>query len=272
LIKRSTAVARIAGAIVLISTIVCGAGPSALAQGGVAGTVTALHGAVTLTRGSVTSPVAHGNTIDVGDTLKTSPGSEVTVTLTDGTQLQLGASTALVVVANSLSVTGVRAHTRVDLLEGLLHSLVRFAPGNAPNYEVHTPNAVAAARGTNYDVDYAKGTARKQNPGCLEFTDVSVFEGLVEVSNPTNRTAGSVMLGQGHKLAVPCSLLSTTMVTTVNLVPAVGTSAATGVTATTIGAGTVLGGAVVGAGVVGGLGASGGLGGNSSGSPDTPSR
>lgn len=239
------------------------------AQGGSAGTVSSVQGTVTLTRLTATMPAVYGTKVDVGDKLTTAAHSQVTITLNDGTQLQLGDSSTLLVVANSLTAAGVRDHTRIDLLQGLLHSVVRFAPGNAPNYEVHTPNAVAAARGTNYDTNYSKGIQRKQVPGCREFTDVSVFEGLVEVSNPTNPAAGSVMLGQGHKLAVPCSLLSSTMVTTVNAGPAAVTSAATTTTATTVGAGAVLGGAVVGAGVVAGVGATGGLGG---GSPDTPSQ
>jgi hypothetical protein len=38
----------------------------------------------------------------------------------------------------------------------MVRSLVRSTPGRAPNFEVHTPNAVASARGTSYDVDYHK--------------------------------------------------------------------------------------------------------------------
>jgi hypothetical protein len=136
----------------------------------------------------------------------------VTITLDDGTQLELAESSRLVIIiANRLNASGQRAETKVDLLEGLLHSLLRFAPGNAPNYEeVDTPNAVAAARGTNYDTDYTKGVARKENPGCLEFTDVTVFEGVVGVSNPTGTNKSEVRLTRGHKATVPCQAAAMT--------------------------------------------------------------
>ncbi len=232
--------------------------------GGAAGQVSAVTGSATVTRLGAERALVYGAAIYEGDRLATGAHSGVTITLVDGTQLQLGESSTLVVVANSLSAAGVRQHTRVDLLGGLLHSLVRFAPGNAPNYEVHTPNAVAAARGTDYTTDYLKGVARKEHPGCSEFTDVAVYAGLVAVSNPGNPGAGSVLVGPGHRLAVPCSLLSSSMVTTANA-GAVGGLTPAGITASG-----VLGSAVAGAAVVGGIGGAGDLGGGSS--PQSPAQ
>jgi hypothetical protein len=54
--------------------------------------------------------------------------------------------------------------TKVTLLGGLVRSFVRVAAGGALNFEVHTPNAVAAARGTKFDVAYEKGQARPTGP------------------------------------------------------------------------------------------------------------
>ena len=168
--------------------------------------MSAIQGKVTIARGSQTLAAAYATPVLIGDQISTAADSRVTLTLSDGTQLELAESSTLTVVQSTLNPDGSRAATRIDLLGGLLHSLVRFAPGNAPNYEVHTPNAVAAARGTNYDTDYVKED-RKGYKDCREFTDVAVYDGVVEVSNPGNATAGTVKLKKGHKTTVPCGLL-----------------------------------------------------------------
>lgn len=184
------------------------AGTAYAQTGVVAGSVTAIQGKVTIVRGSRTLAAAYATPVLVGDQIGTAANSRVTLTLSDGTQLELAESSTLTVVQNALNPDGSRAATAINLLGGLLHSLVRFAPGNAPNYEVHTPNAVAAARGTNYDTDYVKED-RKGYKDCREFTDVAVYDGVVEVRNPGNPTAGTVTLKKGHKTTVPCGLLPT---------------------------------------------------------------
>jgi hypothetical protein len=222
-----------------------------------AGEVSALQGRVMLTRGVQSLPVTHGLAVQVGDRLSTGPHSAVTVTLADGTQLELAESSVLVLSAERLDGQGHRVATRLELLGGVLHSLVRFAPGIAPNYEVHTPNAVAAARGTTYDTGYTQGQERQGFARCKEFTDVAVFDGTVEVSNPTNRTAGSVAVERGHKTTVPCGLAP--------LSALAASGAATTSSAATIAGGALLGGSLAGAAVAG---ASGSL----DGGPMTPSQ
>jgi len=224
-----------------------------------AGSVTAIQRKVVILRGGNQLAGIYGTPVRVGDRVTTAPGGQVTITLDDGTQLELAESSTLTIIANRLNASGQRAETRVDLLAGLVHSLVRFAPGNAPNYEVHTPNAVAAARGTNYDTDYAKGSARKETPGCLEFTDVSVFEGSVEVSNPTSSNKSEVRLTRGRKASIPCMLPPNAPVA---IGGGIGSSAIAGEAA-------VVGGLAT-AGVVGGLAGSGEFGGGGSNSTPTP--
>ena len=144
--------------------------------------------------------------MSIGDRVTTGPGSRVTITLSDGTQLGLSESSSLVVADSRLDASGHRAHTEIDLIRGMLHSLVRHTEGNAPNFEVHTPNAVAAARGTNYDTDYVEGEKRKGHDDCGKFTDVRVYDGVVEVWN-TSEPANSVKVKKGHKTVVPCGYL-----------------------------------------------------------------
>jgi hypothetical protein len=129
--------------------------PEASAQT-VAGSISAITGAATITRGSASIPAAYGLNVDVGDRIVTGAGSTLTVTLSDGSQIEITDSSNLTVDENTLNADGTRASTRVSLLGGMVRSLVRTTPGTPPNFEVHTPNAVASARGTSYDVDYHK--------------------------------------------------------------------------------------------------------------------
>jgi hypothetical protein len=85
-------------------------------------------GTATITRGSTTIPAAYGIKVDVGDRIVTAAASTLTID------------------ENTLNANGTRASTKLSLLNGLVRSLVRTTPGTPPNYEVHTPNAVASAR------------------------------------------------------------------------------------------------------------------------------
>jgi len=170
----------------------------------VAGSISAISGNVTIERAGATIPAAYGTKVNVGDRLVTAPASNVTVTLADGSQVELTDSSTLTVDENTLNPNGTRASTRLSLLNGLVRSLVRTTPGTPPNYEVHTPNAVASARGTSYEVDHETGVHDEHYKDCTEFSHVSVYQGTVEVSNPTNSTAPPVEVKEGQKVTVPC--------------------------------------------------------------------
>jgi ferric-dicitrate binding protein FerR (iron transport regulator) len=208
-----------------------------------AGTLSALSGTVTVTRGTAAPiPGTHGMALQVGDKIVTGPASSATITLSDGTQMELTDSGTLTIDKELVNSAGARQSTQVSLLGGIVRSLVRFTPGTPPNYEVHTPNAVAAARGTSYDTQYQTGTSNDKYPGCLEFTNVSVFDGTVRVSSLKNPSSPPVDVTPGKKVVVPCGLA-----------PALAGLATTG----GFGVGTtgvVVGGAVVGAGTGVGLG------------------
>lgn len=224
----------------------------AYAHAASAGLVSALSGQVQIQRAGHPVVVAYGTPVEIGDRISTGAHSQATITLSDGTQFELTEFSNVTLTDNRVNASGQRIATRLDMLSGLVHSLVRFAPGNAPNYEVHTPNAVAAARGTDYDTDYVKGVVRKENPGCLEFTDITVFDGVVDVSNPKNPTAGSTRLARGFKTTVPCALLlGATVATTAAL--------STGAFSTgAVAAGAAVGAGAIAAGVVAGVVVSGG--------------
>ena len=124
-----------------------------------AGSIKETTGTVTIDRAGTPIPAAAGTAVQVGDKLTTGPNSEVTVGLIDGSQMELSESSTLVLTENILNPDGSRASTKVTLLDGLVRSLVKVAPGHPPNFEVHTPNAVASARGTMFEVAYHNNQA-----------------------------------------------------------------------------------------------------------------
>jgi hypothetical protein len=129
-----------------------------------AGSVSAVSGIVSVERAGRSIPAADGSAVQVGDKFTTGPNSRITIKLSDGSQLELNESSTLVLTEDTLNPDGSRASTKVTLMSGLVRSLVRFNPAGAPNFEVHTPNAVASARGTMFDVSYHEGQPPPANP------------------------------------------------------------------------------------------------------------
>jgi hypothetical protein len=143
--------------------------------GGNAGTVSEVSGTVQIQRGAATIPVTQGMPVQVGDRIVTGDDGHVVVLLTDQSTLELNDSSNMVVTAHSGSAT------RVDLATGVVRSFVNRTVGAAaPNFEVHTPNAVAAARGTLFDVSYVTNVTRPTYGDVHNFTDVSVYDGIVD--------------------------------------------------------------------------------------------
>ncbi|MGH7916436.1 MAG: FecR family protein [Candidatus Binataceae bacterium] len=230
-----------------------------------AGSITAISGGVHVIRGPATINATYGMPIDVGDRVVTASNGRATITLTDNSQLELTELSSLVIDQQILAAGGTRTSTRIGLLGGLVRSLVKVTPGTPPNFDVNTPNAVASARGTMYDTSFQNGIKRKGYKKCREFTDVSVYDGTVQVSNPTNPGAAPVTVTAGHKTTVPCALAplpATALLTS----SAAGGGAVAGVatgSAVPAFSGAILGAGVIAAGVVGGYGAAGGFGGPS---------
>ena len=144
-------------------------------------------------------------------------------------------------------------NTKLSLFSGLVRSFVSYSSSPTPNFEVHTPNAVASARGTEYDTstsDQPPGTMsdedRKKYKECRRFTQISVYDGTVEVTNTTNPGGGSVQVPPGHKTTVVCGFAP---FPPSELGAAAATAGALGSTTT----GLFVGSAIVVGGTVGGL-------------------
>jgi FecR protein len=213
-----------------------------------AGTITAVSGSVEILRAGRTLKAAVGTPVEVGDQLKTGAGANVAVMLSDQSRFELGESSQMTIDTHTVGAGS--ATTRLGLTMGSLRNWVaKLASGNAANYEVHTPNAVGAARGTMYDVQYQDNVERKKFKGCKQFSDFAVYQDSIDVFNPTAQGNQHVTVHEGQRTTVPCALVPLAPV-------AIGAAAAAGngTEAAAVGAG-VLGTVAA---VVGGVEASGG--------------
>ena len=186
--------------VALVALTACLAPLTALAQQ-VVGTVVKLSGSAQIQRAGATIAVVQGMAIDLHDQLTTSVNSSATVRLASGIALTLAAHTNL--TFNQNTTTGGTSRTQLNLLEGGLRLLVPPLL-RTESFEIHTPNAITAVRGTDFDTTYFEGTVRPGYEGCQRYTDVRVREGVVAVSNLANPT--QVVESMPATKTVPCDL------------------------------------------------------------------
>lgn len=168
----------------------------------VAGSIKELRGTADVQRNGRPMAAASGMQLFVDDKIRTSQSARVTVELIDGSELTLSEGSSIVIDRAMTSV----ADSMIELFKGRVRSLVNLVPGKASGFEVHTPNAVASVRGTDFDVEYIEGKPCPGFPQCLRYTDVGVYKGAVEVRNPTSLKPSSVRVAAGYETTVPCEL------------------------------------------------------------------
>ena len=86
--------------------------------------------------------------------------SRLSVSFSDGTQLEFNDSSIPLLMENVFNPDRSRASTKVTLINGLVRFLVKFGPGNLPNFEVHTPTPSRRSRRTMFDFSYHKASHR----------------------------------------------------------------------------------------------------------------
>jgi ferric-dicitrate binding protein FerR (iron transport regulator) len=169
------------------------------------GSIHELRGTAQVFRAAKMIAAAVGMFVILGDRIETRADSELTLILRGGTRLRLGEDST-VIIDRHLAENETHLQTKVRLLLGKLRSWVNDTEGRGSvNFEVHTPNGVAAARGTDFEVDFIEGKPCPADPSCLRYTTVGVYQGVVVVANPTS-PAGSlpVTLTAGYETTIPC--------------------------------------------------------------------
>lgn len=135
--------------------------------------------------GHLPSNPLRGEQLPPGTILDTGSG-RLLLRLTDGSEVIVRAHTRLQVQEPSLSDP-----SYFQLLLGRIRALINKRTGGAVPFELATPSAVIAVRGTQFDVEV--------NP--RNVTEVDVVEGLVEVYG-RNARGGSVLVEPGFSTRV----------------------------------------------------------------------
>ncbi len=199
--SRSHQRAVLGAALFLAGAIVAGFSATAFAQAA-AGSVSVSSGQVQIQRTGATIGAASGVGVNVGDRVSTGANGHAVILLNDQSRLELGPNSTITV--DQVTGAGAAAGTRVSLFSGVLRSLVNAASGGAAaNYQVHTPNAVAAVRGTRFDTAYSEGAVRPAFQGCARYTDVDTYVGTVNLAANANPNA-SQDVSAGYESTVPC--------------------------------------------------------------------
>ena len=193
--------AGVAGGLLFIGALFF-ASRTAMAQTA-AGSFQSVGGQVQIQRaGGATIGAASGVGVNVGDRIITGASGHAIIILNDQSRLELGPGSSITL--DQFTITGGATAMRVSLFSGVMRSLVGAASGGAAaNYQVHTPNAVAAVRGTKFDTAYSENVIRPGYKGCDKYTDVSVYQGIVNLANLGTPNTGEDVHA-GYEATVPC--------------------------------------------------------------------
>ena len=113
-----------------------------------------------------------------GDKTRTGTDSRAIIRLVDNSYFTLGEKTEVEVAKFQLSTS--ERELKMKLTQGKLRSSIGKFTGKKNQVEVQTPNAVMAARGTEFYVEYDDTTA---GPGAGGTTNLIVFESSVAITS-----------------------------------------------------------------------------------------
>ena len=188
-------------AIALSSVILISLSAVAFAQDTI-GQVTDVTGSAKLERGGIEVDATPSMPIKVRDKLRTTAKSKLTVTFRDGSKLVLSESSSYTIDEYSIAAT-TRIRASIALWAGHLRAIVSTAAGGVPDFQVHTPNAVAAVRGTEFETAFIADRPCPEDRSCMRYTTVGVFHGVVAVANIAS-PAQSVQVTEGYETTVAC--------------------------------------------------------------------
>lgn len=152
---------------VLLSSIFYLLPSTCLYSAQMAGVITTIKGEVQVLphQKNTWQPSKVGTFLYEGDTVKTLKKSQAAITLTNGVVMKLNQNTEF-----SFDVTGSieKISSQIKMKAGQIWSSVR----PKTKFEIHTPVAIVAVRGTEFDVNYGAGKL-----------DLAVYKGKVNLKN-----------------------------------------------------------------------------------------
>ena len=151
-----------------------------------------LHGTVTATSDAGTMNLVQGDKLVSGQDVATEDASDLTLLLDTDKHVYAEEKTRF-----NLEATGVPGSTKtlLKLTEGTLRSVIDNKLGPEETYEVTTPNAAMAVRGTDFTV-----TVKNVNGDCI--TTVKVDSGIVNVQTVAGGEETSIDAEPGQSFSI----------------------------------------------------------------------
>ncbi len=126
--------------------------------------VVALRGEVTLIRGGERRPLTVETPLQQGDRIETGEGASLGLEFVDGSRLMVAPGASVVIETLEGQSEPPRSRTVIKVIEGRVETKVR-PQGKGSRYQITTPAAVAAVRGTEFRVGSAGETMRTEVVG-----------------------------------------------------------------------------------------------------------
>ncbi len=151
-----------------------------------------VHGNIKIQRnkGAIEKTVIPGIKLNLGDRVKSGANSSVAIRFADNSILTLHQNSVIVFDHLSAHGTTGMVDTRMHLLKGRLDTRVTPAVGPGSRFEIKTPSAISAVRGT----EYRASIINVQNTSNIE-----VLKGKVQVSSVTKKKL--IKAGFGTQIA-----------------------------------------------------------------------
>ena len=136
--------------------------------------------------GKAMAQPARGQALPAGTTIDTGDGQLLLVLRTDESEILIQPHTRVTVKDPSPG-----SWDAIEVALGRIRAYIRKRTGGAPPFQMGTPSAVIAVRGTRFDVEVNRRSV----------TEVDVFDGLVEVASSTV-SGPSVLVNPGFSTRV----------------------------------------------------------------------
>jgi hypothetical protein len=154
--------------------------------GAVGGMIVALKGKGSILHDKAEVPAKLKDRVAESDMVKTGDASRLKILFDDDSIVTLGPNSTLVVREFLYDSEGKKGKSILNLMDGKMRSLT-----GRTKFEVHTPTAVAAARGTFF-ITWVEPMAGRLATG------VTVVEGLVDVQNADPAVTGMFTVAPGQ--------------------------------------------------------------------------
>lgn len=152
------------------------------------GSITGREGLAELGRAKIWAPASIGQSLDMGDTLRTGADGRLSAVFQDESVLHVGTHTTLALDQTVFDTNSYR--TLLRLLRGKVRALVAdFYAQPGASFQIETPNSVTGVRGTEFVVSYDEATAT---------TEVSCLGGRVAVHSIADRSSRGVICEAGR--------------------------------------------------------------------------